>query len=227
MSHVHDLDGLGSEIVSQLVQGTWTHLMYLSLSECKLRAQAFLLLSQGNWPSLMYLDASGNCLDAEGMALLAKGNWPLLTHVTLSFDPTMDAVAMAHLSAANWRIAQLVITRTPFSAGMAAQLADLWLPNLSGLVPKGSRLTAAAVSELAKADWPSLRNLCLDHDDLNAVAVLLGLDLEKVHKLKSDASEAILQQRMPNIVLWPHLSLISISKNDVPLHRRQASLLPA
>ena len=215
MSNVHDLDGLGSEIVSQLVKGTWTHLMYLNLSECKLRAQAFLLLSQGNWPCLIHLDVSGNCLDAEGMALLAKGNWPSLTHVTLSFDPTTDAVAIAHLSAANWHIAKLLIKDTPFSCDMAAELADLRLANLSELHLKGSGLRAAAVSELARADWPSLVNLRIDPDDLDAVAVLLGVDVGKVQELGS--MFAISEKRMPGVVLWPNLSWISISLGNVEL----------
>ena len=72
----HALDGLGLDIVSQLVKGTWTELESLSLSGCELKAEEFLLLSQGNWPGLTYLDVSGNCLDADGMASLANGNWP-------------------------------------------------------------------------------------------------------------------------------------------------------
>ena len=216
MSNVHDLDGLGSEIVSQLVKGTWTHLIYLNLSECKLRAQAFLLLSQGNWPSLIHLNVSGNCLDAEGMAWLAKGNWPWLTHVTLSFYPSIAAIA--HLSAANWQTSNLVIKDTLFSAGMAAELADLRLANLSELHLKGSGLTAAAVSELARADWPSLETLCLDHDDLDAIAVLLGVDLKKVQELQSDESIfAVSEQRMPDVVLWPNLSWITVSKGKLHL----------
>ena len=223
MSLVRDLDGLGLEIISQLVKGTWTQLVHLSLSDCNLKAEGFLILSQGIWPSLKCLDVSGNCLDAEGMALLAKGNWPLLTFITLSFDPTTAAIA--HLSAANWRITKLVIKHTPFSADMAAELADLQFPNLSTLVLRGSGLTAAAVSELARADWPSLTTLSLDHDDLDAMAVLLGLDLEKVQKLESDACDfTVSQQRMPPIsaqgpdmVLWPHLSFIMISKRSILL----------
>ena len=46
------LDGLGMEIVAQLVQGSWTSLVNLHLMGSDLRAQAFLLLSQGNWPHL-------------------------------------------------------------------------------------------------------------------------------------------------------------------------------
>ena len=100
VSPVHILDGLGFAIVSQLVQGTWTRLSTLYLTGCEIKVEGFLLLSQGNWPQLTMLDASGNCLDAEGMALLAKGNWPLLEDVRLSFSPTLDADAIAHLSAA-------------------------------------------------------------------------------------------------------------------------------
>ena len=218
MSNVHDLDGLGLEIVSQLVKGTWTQLIYLNLSECKLKAEAFLPLSHGNWPGLTQLHVSGNCLDAEGMALLAKGNWPMLAYVTLSFDPIMDAVAIAHLSAVKWRIVHLVIKDTPFSPDMAAELAGFFVPSLTMLHLQGSGLTAAAVPELARADWPSLEDLYIDHDDLDAVAVLLGVDLEKVQKLKSDANDLeASEERMPDMVLWPNLSWITISKGEVHL----------
>ena len=137
MSLMHDPDGLGPEILSQLVKGTWTHLAHLSLSGCELKAEAFLMLSQGNWPCLKFLDVSRNCLDADGMALLAKGNWPSLTSVTLSFDPTVDAVAIAHLSAANWPIEVLDIDDTSFSTDMAAELAGLQLPKPEGASPHG------------------------------------------------------------------------------------------
>ena len=219
MSLVHDQDGLGLEIISQLVKANFTQLMHLCLSDCNLKAEGFLILSQGNWPGLKSLDVSGNCLDAEGMALLAKGNWPLLTHVTLNFDSTMDAVAIAHLSAANWQIARLVIKDMPFSADMAAELADLQLPNLR-VLHVGFGLMAAAVSELARSDWPSLVNLRIDHDDLDAVAPLLGVAPGKVQELKNNAGVfAVSGQRMPDMVLWPNLSWISISRGDVHLIR--------
>ena len=130
MSDVHERDGLGLEIVSQLVKGTWTDLEVLQLSYCGLKAEGFLILSQGDWPCLLFLDVSGNCLNAEGLALLAKGNWPLLRDITLSLDPTMDAVAIAHLSAANWSLKRLSLPDTPFCTDMAAELADLPFPNL-------------------------------------------------------------------------------------------------
>lgn len=94
--HLHDLDGLGLEIISQLVKGTWTPLEELNLFAigCGLNTEAFLLLSQGNWPGLTCLNIIGNSLNAEGLALLVKGNWPLLASIIISFDPTMDAVAL-------------------------------------------------------------------------------------------------------------------------------------
>ena len=94
-------------------------------------------------------------------------------------------MAVAQLGAANWPIHTLVITDTPFSVDMA----DLQLPELSELCLDltGSGLTAA-VSELAGADWPSLGDLRIIHDDLDAVAVVLGVSPEKVEALKSNVS---------------------------------------
>lgn len=122
MSPMHDLDGLGLQIVSQLVHGTWTRLVHLGLAECEIRSEGFLLLSQGKWPCLTFMDVSGNCLDAEGMSLLARGNWPRLATINLSSSPKLDAVAVAHLSVANWFAQNLTIAGTPFSANMVATL---------------------------------------------------------------------------------------------------------
>ena len=228
---VHDLGGLGPEIVSQLVNGTWTQLTILNLCDCDLKAKAFLLLSQGNWPGLYRLDVSGNCLDAEGMALLATGNWPVLKFITLSFDPTSDAVAIAHLSATNWSIGFLTIKDTRFNVDMAAELADLQLPNLQMIYLKNAGLTAEAVSELARADWPSLYYLHLSHDDLddlNVVCVLLGLDLEEVQALNSSAYDNVEVDRTgscADLGLWPALTWIKISNLSVQLTDMRSRLL--
>ena len=50
-------------------------------------------------------------------------------------------------------------------------------------------LTTAAVSELARADWPSLRCISFSPNDVKAVAVLLGLDPDKVQVPNFDAYE--------------------------------------
>ena len=42
----------------------------------------------------------------------------------------------------------------PVTAAMAAELAKLWLPNLTQVFLTCIDLTVAAVSELARADWP-------------------------------------------------------------------------
>ena len=192
----------------------------LDLSDCHLRTEGFFILSQGDWPCLLLLDLSGNCLNAEGLALLAKGNWPLLIIIALSFDPTMDGAAIAHLSAANWPLKSLSISNTPFSADMVAKLADLQLPSLESLYLNESGLTAADVSELARAHWPSLIYLNLSHADLDAVCVLLGLNLEKVQALKSGACDSVKMQQTVStgaVTLWPQLQCIEISKVSVEL----------
>lgn len=155
------------------------------------------------------------------MTLLAKGNWPRLRTVVLSFHPTMDAVAIAHLSAANWRVETLKISDTSFSTDMAAELADQ-LINSRELDLMYSSTTAAAVSELARADWPSLRHLSLGHNYLDAVAELLGLDLTKMQELKSDTcrSREVLQRKMvskPSVGLWPDLKFFRLSRYNITL----------
>lgn len=220
MSYVPE--GLDLDIVSQLVKGSWKHLRDVSLSVCDLKAEALLLLSQGNWPRLISLDVAGNWLDAEGMASLAKGNWPKLTTLILSFDPTQGALAIAQLSTANWPIVNLVIVDTPFNVDMAAELANLQLPKLMSLYLTQADLTAAAVSKLARADWPLLGNLTFDHVDLDAVGVLLELDLCKLQELKSDGRGRAggFQQRSvvgPDVGLWADLVMIRMSKHLVEL----------
>ena len=223
MSLVHDVDGLGLEVVSQLVKGKWRHLVSLRLCDCELKAEALLILSQGHWPCLIFLDISGNYLDAEGMALLATGNWPRLWCIKLDFNSRLGAVAVAQLCAANWPIEISSIKDTPFSVDMVAALADLQLPELRQVRLMGSGLTAAAVFELARADWPSLSCLDLDmgHDDLDAVAAVLGVSPEKVQELKSNTRvSAVFEQRMLSSLdtgLWPNLRRISISKDNIHL----------
>ena len=83
-----------------------------------------------------------------------------------------------------------------------------------------SGLTAAAVSELARADWPRLAHLNLSHVDLDAVCVLLGLDLEQMQTLKSGACDSVeVQRTVPfgALSLWPQLQCIKISKLSVTL----------
>lgn len=180
-----------------------------------------MLLSQGNWPNLAELDISGNSLDAEGMSLLANGNRPLLAIISLSFSPTLDANAVAHLSAVNWPTKRLTISDTPFNPDTAAKLANLQCPNLKELYLTESALTAAAMSELARADWPSLRMLVAGHDDLDALGILLGL--AKVEEPKShdacDCAELYMQRRVlqPGVSVWPNLQWIRISKHRVEL----------
>ena len=110
----------------------------------------------------------------------------------------------------------------PFSIDMAAELANLKLPELRVLHLMGSSLTAASVSELARADWPCLCILDLGHNDLDAMAVLFGVGLEKVQRLKCDAHvfAKVSVRRMhawPPMGLWPNLSCITISRGNVHL----------
>ena len=98
---------------------------------------------------------------------------------------------------------------------MAAELADLQLPHMAMLHLMGADLTAVAVSELARADWPSLKLLSFGHDDLDAVAVLLGVDLEKAVGTKQVYHRRVLS--LPDMGFWPNLSQITILKSSVHL----------
>lgn len=227
VERTHNLGGLGAEIVSQLVMGTWTSLVELSVSGCGLKAQALSCLSQGNWPGLEFLDVSDNCLDAEGMASLAKGNWPLLDTANFSFNPTMDTVAVAHLSAANWPLATLMMSYMPVSADMAIELAELQLPHLESLCLDIAGLAATAVSELARADWPSLRYLSFRHNDICALGVRLGLDLYRIQEAKFDVygrgkvQQRHIVSRPGDVCLWPHLNFVRISAHEIVLLDKQ------
>ena len=233
MSGVEDLDGLGLEIVSQLVHGAWTGLRSLTLSRCKLKAKGFLILSQGNWPSLTFLSVSGNSLDVEGMASLAKGNWPLLTGINLSFIRTMDAIAnraIAHLSTVNWPIQSLMMLNTPISIDMAAELAALRLPKLRRLFFQNSFVTEAAVAELARANWPRLRSFSIGHNDLGVMNGVLRLDLEQVERMKllrrihGDSADAFLRiVSQHGLGLWPKLRWIRVSEYFIDLNKRASS----
>ena len=210
------LDAVGTAIIAQLAQGKWPSLRYLGLSDCRLGAQGVLPLSQGKWPGLQVLQLSGNCLDAEGMALLANGNWPLLKDIQLNENPALDAVAVAHLSAANWPLQTLELSCMPFTSAMAAELAKLQLPSLTWISLSSTHFTADAASELAKADWPVLSYLCLNHNNLNAGAIL---SLYMMHlpaltqlclKGANIAAEAVYWL---SLCSWPLLKTLDLSYN--------------
>lgn len=105
---------------------------------------------------------------------------------------------------------------------MAAELANLLLPDLMALYLVRCDLTAAAVSKLARADWPHLTHLTFDHVDLDALGVLLGLDVFNMQELKSDPRSWVpmCQRRTalgPDVGLWPNLDMVNISKRRVQL----------
>lgn len=96
------LPALGVAIIAQLAKIGYPSLFGLKLPQCGLSAQGCLHLNQGNWPALKYLDMTNNEIDVEGMALLTKANWCRLQTLQLSYNPGLDAEAIAHLSAAQW-----------------------------------------------------------------------------------------------------------------------------
>ena len=58
------------------------------------------------------------------------------------------------------------LSYTPVRAAMAAELAQLQLSNLISVTLVKTGLTAAALSELARADWPALKMLHFNHSAL-------------------------------------------------------------
>lgn len=63
------------------------------------------------------------------------------------------------------------LSYTPVRAAMAAELAQLQLSNLISVTLVKTGLTAAALSELARADWPALKMLHFNHSALYAAAI--------------------------------------------------------
>ena len=168
-----ELPAAGVVIVAQLIKADCLssgHLAHLNLSDCGLGSHDCLVLIQGNWPALKTLQLSHNRIDADGMALLAKGKWRKLTMFRLSYNPALDAEAMTHLLAAKWPLECLELSHMPISAALTAELAQPHLSNVTS-VTLTSPHTAAAISELASADWPFLGRLDLGHNDLDAAAM--------------------------------------------------------
>ena len=217
MGHVR-LGAVGTAIIAQLAKGNWPSLRYLSLSNCRLGAQGVLPLSQGKWPGLRVLNMSCNCLDAEGMALLAKENWPLLHELQLYDNPSLDALAIAHLSAHNWPLQTLVLSRMPFTSAMAAELAKLQLPSLKWISLSSTQFTAEAASELTMADWPVLSYLCLSHNDIDAGAIhhLYMMQLPALaHLCLSNANIAAEAVHQLSLCSWAQLRSLDLSYNQL------------
>lgn len=95
------LPALGMAIIAQLANGDYASLLRSKLSQCGLDAQSFLHLSRGNWPALRFVKLTRNEIDVGGMALLAKANWPGLLDCQLSYNPVLDAEAIAHIQHPN------------------------------------------------------------------------------------------------------------------------------
>ena len=94
-----------------------------------------------------------------------------MRNIDLWCNPNLDAVAIAHLPAATWRLESLDLAQVPVTPAMAAELANLQLPELAQLHLTDTGLTAAAVSELARADWPVLKLVNLSRNDLHSAAM--------------------------------------------------------
>lgn len=213
-----ELPALATAIIAQLRIGRWPSLGDVHLSNCELSAQALSLLGQSKWPALMRLDVSRTGLDAEGMAMLAKGNWPLLSDINLRYNSTLDAAAIAQLSTTNWPLTSLSLSHTPVSAAMAAELAQLHLPNLKILWLNSTGLTAAAMSELASVDWPTMQCLYLSDNDLDAAGMqhLCKMHLPALHRLYLSHAN-ILAEGACWLVQgsWPLLTDLDLSHNQL------------
>ncbi|KAL3151644.1 hypothetical protein ABBQ38_012634 [Trebouxia sp. C0009 RCD-2024] len=209
---------LSMAVVVQISKGNWwSSLTSLSFQDCKIGCRGLSLLIQGDWPVLESLDVSGNRIDAGGMALLAKGNWPLLTQLVLSSNPSIGAVAIAHLSAARWPLEGLKLDHMPVTAARAAELAKLRLPNLNSISLCGARLTAAAMSGLVEASWPRLSCFSLRYDNLDAVMQhLCKMQLPALESL--DLAHASLTEEGAHCLAsgqWPFLTKLELSCNNL------------
>lgn len=177
-----DLPGLCSSILGQLNDGHWLGLHSLTLWEAGLTAADWLMLAHANLPNLTSLSIARNGLDADVMASLAKAKWPLLHSLHLSHEPHLNAVAIAHLGAASYSVSNLSLSDIPVTAAMAAELAQL--SHLHSISLDATDLTAAAVKELAKANWPKLWSFTLHHNNLDASA--LPRHIKAVERLFKD-----------------------------------------
>ena len=164
-----DPPGLHRSIMTQLGEGRWVVVGHLDLARVQLTAADWLTLSQGSFSNLLALSISGCGLNADAMALLGKADWPLLS-LYLGHEPTLDAVAVSHLSLAKYSLTKLMLSDITITAAMAAELARLKLPHLNSISLVASSMTAAAVAELAKAQWPGLQHLELSDSHLDASA---------------------------------------------------------
>ena len=220
LTHV-ELPAVGMAIIAQLAKGDCSSLVQLTLSQCGLATEGCLLLSQGNWPTLRMLELTDNGINAEGTALLAKTNWPNLMSFQLSQNPTLDAEAMTHVSAAKWPLNSLILSNTTVSAALPTELAQLHLSKMTSVTLTTIGHTAAAISELARADWPVLEDLNLGHNALDAGA------MEHLSKIRMPALSML---ALDNATItgkgaywlvqgsWPCLKTLNLSHNQLDAH---------
>ena len=209
---------LSTAILAQLTKGNWSSLVHLSIRKHQLSAEDFLHLSQSNCRALEHLIIKDPCLDVEGMAMLAKGNWPLLRKLDIYSSFNLDPVAIVHLSTAKWPLEQLGLSDMPVNTAMAAELAKLRFATLTGMSLRNTGLTAAAVFELTRGEWPNLWFLDFDVNDMDSLALqhLCTMHLTALTRLQL-AHTSITQAGAYWLVQasWPSLKYLDLSHNQL------------
>lgn len=129
------------------------------------------ILVSHTWPELRTLILSNGRAKLEHITLLASAQLPALLKLNWHNSPLPPA-AIQHLAHVNWQQLTSLDLTTTFGSNQASAaevteaccyLASGYLPQLVTLNVSRNRLSAPAVAELAKGQWPRLQAL-----DLNA-----------------------------------------------------------
>lgn len=178
---------LDEAAITSLIQGYWPLLKWLTLrSNLRLNAAAIALISKAtSWVALSHLEVTRTKLDSScthSIALLHKK----LVSVNLAYT-SMTAAAILQLTSVPW-------PRLTLKGNTVAEdaLGLLEMPVLSYLYLAGTRLAAAAATQLARGSLSKLEYLDLECNDLDDVAMAF---LDKGH--------------------WPSLCSLELRRNNI------------
>ncbi len=120
-----------------------------------------------------------NAVTSVGVKLLVKGRWDVLENLDLSWNPLLDAAAIAQLVQGNSpNLRTLNLSYGMIAAGAIHHLVLGAWPHLSHLYLQADYLEGfldnSAVRGLLLSNWPLLQTLVLAARDVHAAAFLLS-----------------------------------------------------
>ena len=187
--------------IKQLHHPNWKRMKGCCLCNVGLSSTAVKAFCSDTWPLMKRLDLSHNQLDAAAIAHLTAASWPRLTQLKLSCtglsyegflqicilgsskdssDSSKSNISCSSNSRCWPALKDFTVSANnmwhsdlSLPAQVQGQASDLtgWTCHLKCLDLSNNSLTASAVEQLAKMEWPCLESMWLGHTSIDANAM--------------------------------------------------------